>query len=198
MVNVAKSLAAFQETIVSGKSSFDMFRDALAAKGPAGIAGYPEAARRGLKLFVGKGRCDLCHFGANFTNGEFHDIGLPHFPEPGRVDKGRYGGIQQLRKSRFNLLGPFNDDKLRATAGFTRHVRLTPKNWGEFRVPSLRNAAKTAPYMHDGSKATLEDVVDHYSEIPEDRLHQDGEKLLRPLNLTVAEKADLVAFLKTL
>jgi cytochrome c peroxidase len=198
MVNVAKSLAAFQETIVSGKSSFDMFRDGLAAEDPAGITGYPEAARRGLKLFVGKGRCDLCHFGANFTNGEFHDIGLPHFPEPGRVDKGRYGGIQQLRKSRFNLLGPFNDDKLRATAGFTRHVRLTPKNWGEFRVPSLRNAAKTAPYMHDGSKATLEDVVDHYSEIPEDRLHQDGEKLLRPLNLTVAEKADLVAFLKTL
>ena len=198
MVNVAKSLAAFQETIVSGKSSFDMFRDGLAAEDPAGITGYPEAARRGLKLFVGKGRCDLCHFGANFTNGEFHDIGLPHFPEPGRVDKGRYGGIQQLRKSRFNLLGPFNDDKLRATAGFTRHVRLTPKNWGEFRVPSLRNAARTAPYMHDGSKATLEDVVDHYSEIPEDRLHQDGEKLLRPLNLTVAEKADLVAFLKTL
>ena len=198
MVNVAKSLAAFQETIVSGKSSFDMFRDGLAAEDPAGIAGYPEAAKRGLKLFVGKGRCDLCHFGANFTNGEFHDIGLPHFPEPGRVDKGRYGGIQQLRKSRFNLLGPFNDDKLRATAGFTRHVRLTPKNWGEFRVPSLRNAARTAPYMHDGSKATLEDVVDHYSEIPEDRPHQDGEKLLRPLNLTDAEKADLVAFLKTL
>jgi cytochrome c peroxidase len=52
--------------------------------------------------------------------------------------------------------------------------------------------------MHDGSKATLEDVVDHYSEIPEDRPHQDGEKLLRPLNLTDAEKADLVAFLKTL
>ena len=198
MVNVAKSLAAFQETIVSGKSSFDTFRDALAAEDPVGIAGYPEAASRGLKLFVGRGRCDLCHFGANFTNGEFHDIGLPHFAEPGRVDEGRYGGIQQLRESRFNLLGPFNDDKLRATAGFTRHVRLTPKNWGEFRVPSLRNAARTAPYMHDGSKATLEDVVDHYSEIPEDRLHQDGEKLLRPLNLTDAEKADLVAFLKTL
>lgn len=198
MVNVAKAMAAFQETIVSGKSSFDKFRDALAAEDAAGIAAYPDSAKRGLKLFVGKGRCDLCHFGANFTNGEFHDIGLPHFPEPGRVDKGRYGGIQQLRKSRFNLLGPHNDDDLRATAGFTRHVRLTPRNWGEFRVPSLREVARTAPYMHDGGKATLEDVVDHYSEIPEDRLHQDGEKLLKPLNLTDAEKADLVAFLKTL
>ena len=198
MVNIAKAMAAFQETIVSGKSSFDRFRDALAADDAAGIAAYPAPARRGLKLFIGKGRCDLCHFGANFTNGEFHDIGLPHFPEPGRVDKGRYGGIRLLRKSRFNLLGPHNDDKLRATAGFTRHVQLTPRNWGEFRVPSLREVARTAPYMHDGSKATLKDVVDHYSEIPEDRLHQDGEKLLKPLNLTDAEKADLVAFLKTL
>tara|TARA_R110002072_G_scaffold2233_4_gene18374 strand:- start:2207 stop:3346 length:1140 start_codon:yes stop_codon:yes gene_type:complete len=198
MVNAAKALAAFQETIVSPRSAFDEFRDALAAEDPAGIAAYPEPAKRGLKLFVGKGRCDLCHFGPNFTNGEFHDIGLPHFPEPGRVDKGRYGGIQFLRKSRFNLLGLHNDDRLRATAGFTRHVRLTPKNWGEFRVPSLREAARTAPYMHDGSKETLEDVVDHYSKIPEDRLHQDGEKLLRPLNLTDREKADLVAFLKTL
>ncbi|MFT5485160.1 MAG: cytochrome c peroxidase [Paracoccaceae bacterium] len=198
MVNVAKAMAAFQETIVSGKSSFDTFRDALDAGDTAGVAAYSETAKRGLKLFVGKGRCDLCHFGPNFTNGEFHDIGLPHFPAPGRVDKGRYGGIQLLRKSRFNLLGPYNDDGLRATAGFTRHVKLTPKNWGEFRVPSLREVARTAPYMHDGSKATLEDVVNHYSEIPEERLHQDGEKLLKPLNLTDAEKADLVAFLKTL
>jgi cytochrome c peroxidase len=198
MVNIAKALAAFQETIVSGKSSFDRFRDALAAGDAEAMAAYPDAAKRGLKLFVGKGRCDLCHFGPNFTNGEFHDIGLPHFPAPGRVDKGRYGGIQILRESRFNLLGPFNDDGLRATAGFTRYVRLTPKNWGEFRVPSLRNVRSTAPYMHDGSKSTLADVVNHYSDIPEDRLHQDGEKLLRPLNLSAAEKADLVAFLRTL
>lgn len=198
MVNVAKAMAAFQETIVSGKSPFDIFRDALDAGDAAGIAAYPEDAKRGLKLFVGKGRCDLCHFGPNFTNGEFHDIGLPHFPAPGRVDKGRYGGIQLLRESRFNLLGAYNDDKLRATAGFSRHVRLTPKNWGEFRVPSLREVARTAPYMHDGSKTTLEDVVNHYSEIPEERLHQDGEKLLKPLNLTDTEKADLVAFLRTL
>ena len=145
-----------------------------------------------------RARCDLCHFGTNFTNGEFHDISLPHFPEQSRVDKGRYGGILVLRRSRYNLLGPFNDDAGRTTAGFTRHVRLTLRNWGEFRVPSLRNVARTAPYMHDGSKATLEDVVRHYSQIPEERLHQDDEKLLRPLNLMDDEITDLVAFLKTL
>lgn len=198
MVNIAKAMAAYQETIVSGRTAFDKFRDALASEDTAGIAAYPDDAKRGLKLFVGKGRCDLCHFGPNFTNGEFHDIGLPHFPAPGRVDKGRYGGIKQLRESPFSLLGAYNDDKTRSTAGFTRHLRLTPRNWGEFRVPSLRNVAQTAPYMHDGSKNTLKDVVDHYSEIPEDRLHQDGEKLLRPLDLTDAEKADLMAFLRTL
>lgn len=198
MVNIAKALAAYQETLTSGRSAFDRFRDALAADDAAEIASYPAAAQRGAKLFVGRGRCDLCHFGANFTNGEFHDIGLPHFPEQGRVDKGRYGGILVLRRSRYNLLGPFNDDAGRTTAGFTRHVRLTQRNWGEFRVPSLRNVTQTAPYMHDGSKATLTDVVRHYSDIPEERLHQDGEKLLRPLNLTDGEIADLVAFLRTL
>lgn len=198
LVNVAKALAAYQETIVSGRTEFDDFRDALAAGDRSAMSRYPAAAQRGLRLFVGRGQCILCHFGANFTSGEFHDTGLPHTPEKGLVDKGRYGGIRLLRASRYNLLGPFSDDPGRTTAGFTRHVRLTPRNWGEFRVPSLRNIAKTAPYMHDGSKATLEDVVRHYSEIDEDRLHQDGEKLLKPLHLTDAEIADMVAFLKTL
>ena len=198
LVNTAKALAAFQEMLVSDKSSFDRFRDALAADETEAIAAYPASAKRGLQIFVGRGRCDLCHFGPNFTNGEFHDIGLQHFPTTGRVDMGRYGGIKLLRASRYNLLGPFNDDPDRRTAGFTRHVRLAAKNWGEFRVPSLRNLSETAPYMHDGSKATLEDVVRHYSKIPEEHLRQDSEKLLRPLNLTDAEITDLVAFLKTL
>lgn len=198
MVDVAKMMAAYQETIVSGRTAFDDFRDAIERGDAAAMARYPADAQRGLRLFLGKGQCVLCHFGPNFTNAEFHDIGLPHFPEPGRVDPGRYGGVKKLRASRYNLLGPFNDDPARTTAGFTKHVRLIPRLWGEFRVPSLRNVAKTAPYMHDGSKATLTDVVKHYSEIDEERLHQDGEKLLKPLNLSEREIADLVAFLRTL
>lgn len=198
LVNVAKALAAFQETVVSGRTAFDDFRDASVSGDADGIAAYPEDAKRGLRLFLGRGQCVLCHFGPNFTNAEFHDIGLPHFAEPGRVDPGRYGGVKKLRDSRFNLLGPYNDDAGRTTAGFTRHVRLIPRQWGEFRVPSLRNLTKTAPYMHDGGKKTLEDVVRHYSELDEERLHQDGEKLLKPLKLTDAEIADLVAFLRTL
>jgi cytochrome c peroxidase len=65
-------------------------------------------------------------------------------------------------------------------------------------VPSLRNVARTAPYMHNGSLATLADVVRHYSEISPDRLHSDGEAILKPLRLSAAESADLVAFLESL
>jgi cytochrome c peroxidase len=198
LADIGKALAAFQETIVSGKSAFDRFRDALEARDATGIAAYPDDAKRGLRMFVGRGQCVLCHFGPNFTSGEFHDIGLPHMAAPGRVDPGRYGGIKLLRANPFNLLGRHNDDPGRTTAGFTRHVHLSQRNWGEFRIPSLRNVALTAPYMHDGSKATLEDAVRHYSEIDESRLHQDGEKLLKPLKLSDTEIADMVAFLKTL
>ncbi len=73
------------------------------------------------------------------------------------------------------------------------------RNFGEFKVPSLRNVALTAPYMHNGSLATLADVVRHYSELSLDRLHSDGEAmLLKPLRLSARESADLVAFLETL
>jgi cytochrome c peroxidase len=197
-INAGKALAAFQETLVSGRTPFDDFRDAL-ERGDAQAANrYPDAAQRGLKIFAGKGNCSLCHFGPNFTNGEFADIGIPFFVAPGRVDPGRYGGIGKLQESRANLLGAYNDDPVRSSATGTRHVRIEHRNWGEFRVPSLRNVARTAPYMHNGHLATLRDVVRYYSELDEDRLHADGEKILRPLRLSDAEVDDLVAFLETL
>jgi len=198
MVGVAKALAAFQETRVSGRTPFDDFRDALVERDRAGIAAYPEPAKRGLAIFVGKGRCNLCHLGPAFTNGEFHDTGIPFFVGKGRVDPGRHAGIEKLRASPFNLLGRYNDDPQRATATGTRHVRLEHRNFGEFRTPSLRNLALTAPYMHNGSLATLRDVVNHYSTVSPDRLHADGEAILRALHLTEQESLDLVAFLGTL
>ena len=110
-----------------------------------------------------------------------------------------YGGIAALRASPFNLLGPYNDDPGTRTGVATRHVEQLHRNWGEFRVPSLRNVARTAPYMHNGSLATLADVVRHYSEVDEERLHgTPGQRLVRPLRLSPQERADLVAFLETL
>ncbi|MEC8288677.1 MAG: cytochrome c peroxidase [Pseudomonadota bacterium] len=198
MVNIAKALAAYQETIRSEKSEFDKFREALLERDPVGIAAYSASAQRGAKLFVGRARCDLCHFGPNFTSGEFDNINLPRPSQHDRVDDGRYGGILVLQRSRYNLLSSFNDDTELTTAGFTRHLKLTESSRGRFRIPSLRNVSKTAPYMHDGSMATLDQVVRHYSKIPENRFPQTDEKLLRPLMLTDEEISDLVMFLKTL
>jgi cytochrome c peroxidase len=198
LVDVAKALAAFQETVTSGRTPFDEFRDALVKGDAAGIARYPDAAKRGLATFVGKGSCSVCHAGPAFTNGEFHDTGVPFFIEPGRVDAGRHEGIRKLLASRFNLLGRYNDDAARSTATGTRHVSLEHRNFGEFKTPSLRNLALTAPYMHNGRLATLRDVVNHYSTLSPDRLHADGEAILRPLRLTEEESRDLVAFLESL
>lgn len=198
LVDAVKAIAAFQETLMSARSAFDEFRDALVKGVKAGIAKYPEAAKRGLGIFIGKGSCNTCHVGPAFTNGEFHDTGVPFFIEPGRVDPGRRDGIRKLLADRFNLVGPYNDDPRRATATGTRHVVLEHRNFGEFKVPSLRNLALTAPYMHDGSLASLRDVVDHYSNISPDRLHSDGEAILKPLKLAEAEARDLVAFLESL
>lgn len=199
LVNIAKALAAFQETIVTGRTPFDDFRDAVEHGDAQAMTRYPAGAQRGLQIFVGKGNCSVCHFGPNFTSGEFEDAGVPHFAEKGRVDPGRHGGIAALQASPFNLLGRYNDDADKAAVVPTRHVEQLHRNWGEFRVPSLRNVALTAPYMHNGSLATLRDVVRHYSELDEERLHgHEGIRLIRPLRLTSQEKSDLVAFLETL
>jgi cytochrome c peroxidase len=195
MVDAGKALAAYQETLVSGRTPFDHFRDALAENKPHE---YPEAAQRGLKIFIGKGNCSTCHFGPHFTNGEFADTGVPFFVAPGRVDPGRHSGIRKLKENPYNLLGRYNDDASKANQVGTRHVELQHRNFGEWRVPGLRNVALTAPYMHAGSHATLRDVVRHYSELKEDRLHADGERILRPLKLTPGEIDDLVAFLESL
>ncbi len=197
LAGIGKALAAFQETIVSGRSPFDDFRDALARNDPSAMKNYPLAAQRGLRTFVGRGNCSTCHFGPAFSNGEFHDTGVPFFVKGG-VDPGRHAGIRKLEANPFNLLGSHNDDRSGAAAVKTRQVASEHRNFGEFKVPGLRNVARTAPYMHNGSLATLADVVRHYSEINLDRLHSDGEALLKPLRLSAAESADLVAFLESL
>jgi cytochrome c peroxidase len=185
MIDIGKALAAYQETLVSGRTPFDDFRDALARNDADGMRRYPIAAQRGLAIFVGKGNCSTCHFGPHFSNGEFAAAGIPLAIGKGRVDGGRLEGIKKLKSDSYNLLGRFNDDATRANAVGTKHVELQQRNFGEFRVPGLRNVALTAPYMHNGSLATLRDVVKHYSELDE-------------RDLTARESADLVVFLQSL
>lgn len=198
LVNVGKALAAYVETLETGSTPFDAFRDALARGDRSAAARYPPAAQRGFRIFAGRGKCNFCHVGPLFSNGEFHDAGVPYFIEPGRVDRGRIGGIEALKDSPFTLDGAHTDDREKSGAWAVRQVAHNHAHFGAFRVPSLRNLEQTAPYMHNGSLATLEDVVDHYSNIDLERLHADGERILEPLGLSGGESADLVAFLRSL
>ena len=198
LVDVGKAMAAFQEVLTSGRTPFDEFRDALDRGDMQAASRYSLAAQRGLRLFIGKGACNTCHTGPNFTNGEFAAIGTSHFVEKGRVDPGRHQGIRTLLASRFNLLGPYNDDPARATAASTRHVKLEHRHFGEFRVPSLRQSVQSAPYMHDGQLDSLQAVVQFYSDLPVERLHADGEQILKPLKLAKQESQDLLVFLESL
>ena len=212
MADLGKALAAFQETLITQRTPFDDFRDAIARNDAKAAARYPVAAQRGLKLFVGKAQCNLCHFGPAFSNGEFDKVGIPVRNADGYYDWGRYDGIKALLASRYNRLSRHSDNAAGATS--TRHVALGAEAYGAFKVPGLRNVALTAPYMHNGSLATLHDVVRHYSELTPEKLHiaashphaepgeplppRPGESPLRTLSLTAQEKDDLVAFLHTL
>jgi cytochrome c peroxidase len=199
VVDVAKALAAYQATLVSPRTPFDDFRDALLHDDRLQAARYPAAAQRGLRLFLGPGRCAVCHAGPTFSNGEFADIGIPFFLPAGGVDAGRQGGLKKLQSSRMTRLGPHDDaGSADPRAVTTRHALPLHRHFGEFRVPGLRGLVQSAPYMHDGSLATIEDVVRHYSALDEERLHADGERILRRLDLSPGDSSDLAAFLRSL
>jgi cytochrome c peroxidase len=199
MVQMAQAIGAYVGTLQSPRTPFDDFRDALVRGDHAAAASYPVDAQRGLQLFIGRARCALCHLGPMFSNGEFADVAVPFFVRPGVVDPGRHGGIAALQASRYNLLGPWARlQRGAAEATKTRQVQPQHRNFGEFKVPSLRHVALTAPYMHDGSIATLAEVIRHYDRIDVDRLHIDGERILGPLYLSEGEREDLLAFLRSL
>ena len=188
LVDVAKALAAFEETLESPSTPFDQFRNALERGEPVRPWRYSEAAQRGLKIFIGKGGCDRCHSGPNFSDGEFHANGFSALGK--RADPGRIEGAKALRESRFNLLGQYNDDPARSTAEGTRRVLNEPGQAGAFKVPTLRHMMLTAPYGHHGEIERLADVVRHYSET--------GGPEFKPLHLSAAEQTDLVVFLESL
>jgi len=197
LVLVGKAMAAFLETRVTGVTSFDRFRLALLSGDQQRMRRYPVSAQRGLKIFSGRGQCSVCHFGPGFTNGEFAEIGISYFTLNG-VDKGRFRGIDNVITSPLSLLGKYNDAPQSGNADKTRFLRRRHDSFGQFRIPGLRSVAKTGPYMHNGSLKTLHDVVEHYSHIDLDRLHTDGQSILKPLNLNETEIEDLVNFLESL
>jgi cytochrome c peroxidase len=157
MDRIAKAIAAYERTVVTGNSPFDRYqageKDALSA-----------SAVRGMNLFNGKANCKTCHTGFNFTDESYHNLGVGmDKPKP---DLGRYV------------------------------VSKADSERGAFKTPTLRNVVQTAPYMHDGSEATLTEVVEFYNR--GGVKNQWLSKEIKPLNLTPAEVTDLVAFLEAL
>ncbi len=186
LAGVGKALAAYQETLETGRTPFDELRDALARTDPEAAARYPAPAQRGLRIFIGS--CASCHAGPSFTDGRFHNVGTASRRQNGAPDTGRQDGIRKLLANRFNLLGRYGDDPARAKAADTRGASKEKNVAGAFRTPGLRDVALTAPYMHDGSLATLCEVAERHP-----RKRPRGQS-----SLSAAERSDLVAFLETL
>ena len=188
--DLATAIAAFERTLYSGNARFDRFitGDAKA---------LTAAERRGWALFNGKARCNACHAGnvvsPLFSDQKFHNIGIAahkqDFVKLAReaLKVVRTGDEQQIDElaleTRFSELGRFL-------------VTKQENDVGAFKTPTLRNIAITGPYMHDGSLATLWDVMDHYNKGGVPNPYLDGG--MQRLGLTEGEIDDVVAFLNTL
>lgn len=194
--NVGKSIAAYERKLTAGRSPFDVYVEGLRSGDAAKRAALSPQAKAGLKLFIGRGQCRLCHGGPLFSDGEFHDLGL--FPAKGAPGSARQGGIATLLADPFNAKGAFSDAPAEGAKKLD-FLRALPDAAGQIKTPSLRNVARTAPYMHQGQFAALRDVVKFYSTLQPSRRggHPDGG-LLVPLRLDTDEIDALVAFLESL
>jgi cytochrome c peroxidase len=158
---VAKALADYERTRVSGNSPYDKWRY------NRDESAVPAAAKLGHELFFDKARCTQCHVGSNFTDSRFHNIGV-----------GWDAATKQFKdEGRFLVTGD-------------------PADRGAFKTPTLREVTKRAPYMHDGSIATLREVIEFYNRGGEP--NPTISPRMGKLGLTDTEIDALVAFLQSL
>jgi cytochrome c peroxidase len=167
--DLVKALSTYERTLLAGDSPFDRF---LFGKDEHAI---PAAARRGFATFL-RVKCDQCHL--IMTPG-IHPFGLK---------------MALFTDNKFHNLGVGTEEKEPDPGRYALTGVAT--EWAAFKTPSLRNVALTAPYFHDGSKATLMEVIEFYDRggTPNPYLDQ----AIRPLSLTPEDKQDLVAFLVSL
>jgi len=214
----AKAIAAYERTLISRNSDFDKF----VAEGPSSKR-ISERATAGARLFVGKAGCADCHGGPMLTDDAVHNVGVPQSgtavptvsdcPAGSSCDCtgdgknclpwGAYNALLWMRDTGpkwYPLIDAWNDDPKRVTHA-PPATPFDPSLKGAWRTPSLRDVALTAPYMHDGVYATLEDVVWHYNTAGRgeaaDAVGTPAAQL-KPLGLTDGETGDLIEFLKTL
>jgi len=194
--NIGKSIAAFERSLQPGPSRFDDYVAELFG-GPRQAQPLTAQEVAGLKLFISdKAQCTRCHNGPLFSNFGFHNIGLVELKRGVSVyDFGRIQGIPKVLQDPYNCLGEFSDARAQDCAELrfikTKGVELL----GAFKVPSLRNIAMTAPYMHDGRFETLIEVIEHYRQAP---IGRAGHQELNAIVLVPDQVEQLAAFLKTL
>ena len=202
-LNVTSAIAAFERTIQSENSPFDLFAKSLKTTGDIQRslhAQFGGKELRGLRLFVGKAQCLVCHNGPALSDQQFHNIGLPHKPGDDGINLGRSQGILVARANPFTCKNIFENDKKQtescAELGYleTENVDFV----GAFKTPTLRQLRDSAPYGHDGRFATLADVLRHYNELTTKPAVGRAEATLRPLGLTKNELNDLESFLLSL
>lgn len=185
---IAKAIATFERTLISGNSPYDQYvyqakQDALS-----------DSAKRGLELFFSERlECDHCHGGVNFSSATTHAgetfSSTPQFENNGLYNIDGKGAYPSENQGLITFTG-------------------IPSDMGKFKPPSLRNVAVSAPYMHDGSIGTLEGVLAHYSrggrKIDSGPYAGDGSKnpyksaLIAGFNLTGQETQDVIEFLRSL
>jgi cytochrome c peroxidase len=195
MSTVAQALASYQRTLLAANSPFDRWyyggeEDAIDA-----------SAKRGFELFTGRGSCSSCHLvgedHALFTDDAVHNTGAGYAramgeePGPRRVAlaPGVFGEVSPEK------LAMVSDPDADNDLGRYEVTRDVADRWS-FTTPTLRNVALTAPYMHDGSLLTLEEVVAFYNRGGVPNPLQDPR--IRPLGLSAQDEADLLAFLESL
>jgi cytochrome c peroxidase len=172
---IAMALAAFERTLISRNSPLDRFLDGEKN------AVSPEA-RRGMEIFTGKGKCADCHFGVALIDDRFHALDVPEHPD--------FQGDPRITATRRFVAKVSHYEDFRTLDEDPGRYLVTKDkaDWRAFRTPTLRDIARTDPYMHNGIFDTLEEVIDF--------LDRGESPALTPLNLTAVEKSDLKACLE--
>lgn len=212
-VNFSKAIAAYEQTLVSRESAFDKW----IAAGPKSDL-LSAAQIRGAKVFVGKGSCIDCHNTPLLSDSQFHNVGAPQQGSvvPTTADcraggvcdcvnnknclpNGALDGLTKLHSNGFRRDSTWSDDPTDKSHQPYLDLNLDDTLKGAWRTPSLRDVELTAPYMHDGAYKTLEEVVWRYN-LGGSTAEVVGNKSvqIQPLDLSDAEQADLVAFLRSL
>jgi cytochrome c peroxidase len=179
---LGKALASFERTLITRNAPFDRYMT-------GDWQAMSEGALRGMELFQGKARCILCHHGPNFSDSQFHNLGLPAAP--------LLSDPLVLAAIRFDAKRMNVPDYLSVKEDLGRYlVTKEEKDKGAFKTPTLRQVTQREPYMHNGVFHALEEVIDFYDAGGGGITGQSP--LIQPLGLTVQEKRDLLAFLQAL